>query len=144
MPSPQEILGGLGGGCAGHIRTVEWAIGDLEDVEPVAAFDRPSTPSPENRERIDKLFDEDIHDLDNDDRPPCHRDKKHTYRSMYGRLWWDQPAQTITTGFGSMGQGRYVHPTRRRTITPHEAARLQTIPDYVQLGLEAKRGAGRR
>ncbi|MQA87270.1 MAG: DNA (cytosine-5-)-methyltransferase [Streptosporangiales bacterium] len=140
-PSPREILDGLGGGCADHVRTVEWAIGDLEDVEPVTAFDRASTPSPENRERIDKLFDENIHDLDNDDRPPCHRDKKHTYRSMYGRLWWDQPAQTITTGFGSMGQGRYVHPTRRRTITPHEAARLQTIPDYVQLGLEAKRGA---
>jgi DNA (cytosine-5)-methyltransferase 1 len=60
---------------------------------------------------------------------------------MYGRLWWDQPAQTITTGFGSMGQGRYVHPTRRRTITPHEAARLQTIPDYVQLGVDEQRGA---
>ena len=60
---------------------------------------------------------------------------------MYGRLWWDQPAQTITTGFGSMGQGRYVHPTRRRTITPHEAARLQTIPDYVQLGVDEQRSA---
>jgi DNA (cytosine-5)-methyltransferase 1 len=40
-----------------------------------------------------------------------------------------------------MGQGRYVHPTQRRTITPHEAARLQTIPDYVQLGIDEQRGA---
>jgi site-specific DNA-cytosine methylase len=29
-----------------------------------------------------------------------------------------------------MGQRRYVHPGRRRTLTPHEAARLQTIPDW--------------
>jgi len=31
-----------------------------------------------------------------------------------------------------MGQGRFVHPRRRRTITPHEAARLQFIPDFVE------------
>src|SRR4051812_46467341 len=57
-----------------------------------------------------------------------------TYISMYGRLLPDQPAQTVTTGFGSMGQGRYVHPTARRTITPHEAARLQFIPDFFEFG----------
>lgn len=27
-------------------------------------------------------------------------------------------------------QGRYVHPKEPRTITPHEAARLQFIPDF--------------
>ena len=37
----------------------------------------------------------------------------------------------MTTGFNCMGQGRYVHPSRRRVITPHEAARLQTLPDFV-------------
>jgi DNA (cytosine-5)-methyltransferase 1 len=141
LPSPKKILDGLAGGCPDHVRTVEWAIGDLEDLEPASAFDRASTPSEENRARIDKLFRQKRYDLENDDRPSCHRDKEHTYRSMYGRLRPDQPAQTITTGFGSMGQGRYVHPTQRRTITPHEAARLQTIPDYVQLGVDEKRGA---
>ena len=50
---------------------------------------------------------------------------------MYGRLRWGRPAQTLTTGFGSMGQGRYVHPSRRRTLTPHEAARIQTFPDGI-------------
>ena len=29
-----------------------------------------------------------------------------------------------------MGQGRFVHPGEKRTITPHEAARLQFIPDF--------------
>ena len=49
---------------------------------------------------------------------------------MYGRIKPDEPAQTITTGFGSMGQGRFVHPTRERLITPHEAARIQGFPDF--------------
>lgn len=29
-----------------------------------------------------------------------------------------------------MGQGRYVHPEKLRTITPHKAARLQGFPDF--------------
>jgi DNA (cytosine-5)-methyltransferase 1 len=53
---------------------------------------------------------------------------------MYGRLWWDRPAQTITSGYGSMGQGRYVHPDGYRTLTPHEAARLQFFPDWFDFG----------
>jgi DNA (cytosine-5)-methyltransferase 1 len=39
-----------------------------------------------------------------------------------------------------MGQGRYVHPQRRRTITPHEAARLQTFPDWFDFGEKTPRG----
>jgi DNA (cytosine-5)-methyltransferase 1 len=57
---------------------------------------------------------------------------------MYGRLYWDIPAQTITTGFTSMGQGRYVHPSHPRTITPHEAARLQGFPDFFDFTVEGK------
>lgn len=83
-----------------------------------------------NSERIHYLFEHNLFDLPNRMRPPCHRDKPHSYRSMYGRLRADQPAQTITSGFGSMGQGRYVHPTERRTLTAHEAARLQGFPDF--------------
>ena len=50
--------------------------------------------------------------------------------SMYGRMHGNKPAQTLTSGFGSMGQGRYVHPTERRLLTPHEAARIQGLPDF--------------
>lgn len=54
----------------------------------------------------------------------------HSYVSMYGRLKWKEPAQTITSGFGSLGQGRFMHPSLCRTLTPHEAARIQGFPDY--------------
>ena len=60
---------------------------------------------------------------------------------MYGRLHWEKTAQTLTTGFGSMGQGRYVHPLRRRTITPHEAARIQMIPDFFDFSKVDSRSA---
>jgi len=29
-----------------------------------------------------------------------------------------------------MGRGRFIHPEYKRTLTPREALRLQTIPDY--------------
>jgi DNA (cytosine-5)-methyltransferase 1 len=60
---------------------------------------------------------------------------------MYGRLRSDLPAQTITSGYGSMGQGRYVHPRLRRTLTPHEAARLQMIPDFFDFSSVGSRGS---
>ena len=43
-----------------------------------------------------------------------------------------------------MGQGRFVHPSRRRTITPHEAARLQGFPDYFSFEAAEKRNAWSR
>lgn len=138
---PDQLLGAVAPSPLTHTeRSVRWAIGDLEDLVGDTVFDTPSRPSPENVKRMDRLFDEGIHDLPNPSRPKCHSDKQHSYKSMYGRLWWDRPAQTITTGFGSMGQGRYVHPSKRRTITPHEAARLQTFPDWFQFGEDARRG----
>ncbi len=113
--------------------SVMWAIGDLQDRKSTTAIDYRSRLSPENEARIAYFF-EDEHrnefDLPDEFRPPCHRDKAHSYPSMYGRMRPDQPAQTITTGFLSPGQGRYIHPTRARTLTPHEAARLQFFPDW--------------
>lgn len=107
-------------------------ISDLENIQGISSdiIDKFSHASVANMERIGYLFDNEIYDLPNELRPPCHRDKAHSYVSMYGRLRKDVPSQTITSGFGSMGQGRFVHPTRRRTITPHEAARIQGFPDY--------------
>ena len=105
---------------------------EFESDNPEDLATRRSAISSENRKRIDFLFDTGVVDLPNRLRPPCHRDKPHSYVSMYGRLSADLPAQTITSGFGSMGQGRFVHPTQRRMLTPHEAARVQGFPDYFR------------
>jgi DNA (cytosine-5)-methyltransferase 1 len=110
---------------------LRWAIGDLEHTSTDRWIDAPSKMSPENQRRIQWLIDNNEVNLPNELRPKCHRGD-HSYVSMYGRLTWGQPAQTITSGFGSMGQGRYGHPSRPRTLTPHEAARIQGFPDYFR------------
>ncbi len=86
--------------------------------------------SEENIKRINYLFDNDLYDLPNHVRPDCHKEDGHGYEAVYGRLSWDKPSPTITTGFLSPGRGRYIHPGERRAITPHEAARIQGFPDW--------------
>lgn len=105
-------------------RNLRWAIGDLETIADPTGYDVPPRASAENVRRMQYLLDKQRYDLPNEERPKCHRDN-HSYKSMYGRLNWTLPAQTITSGFGSIGQGRYMHPSRTRALTPHEAARLQ-------------------
>jgi len=115
-------------------RNVRWACADLVDTSRVGNLDSHAASSKVNKARIDYLFDNDLLDLPNEMRPPCHRLKRHSYNSVYGRLSWDTPAPTITSGFNSPGQGRFVHPQARRTLTPHEAARIQSIPDFFNWG----------
>lgn len=110
-------------------RSVDWAIGDLANYSAKTLLDTPRKLSAENLSRIQWLFENGKYDLPNEHRPRCHQGE-HSYYAMYGRLRPDLPANTITTGFGSPGQGRYIHPTLPRTITAHEAARLQMFPDF--------------
>lgn len=139
---PASIITELASGVPQHSdRTVRWAIYDLLNSQSSSVYDTSGNVSKENARRMAFLFAKDLYDLPNSQRPECHRDGNHSYVSVYGRLRWDEPAQTITTGFGSMGQGRYVHPARPRTITPHEAARLQTFPDWFDFGRDVSRGA---
>ncbi len=136
---PQSVLGSLEGS---NERDLSWAIRDLVSLDETTPLDKPSRVSPANRGRIDYLMGSESFDLPNELRPRCHRGA-HSYKSMYGRLEWDLPAQTITSGYGSMGQGRYVHPSERRTLTPHEAARIQFFPDWFDFtagGAESRRG----
>ncbi len=115
-------------------RPVSWALADLLSTEAEDIFNSSAVHSHENERRIRFLFEHDIYDLPDAQRPVCHRTKSHSYKSVYGRMNWDEPAPTITTGFGSTGQGRFVHPLLPRTLTPHEAARLQTVPDFFGFG----------
>lgn len=114
-------------------RPLSWAVEDLLDAyDDKDPFNSSARHSPENLRRIGYLFAHDLYELPDAQRPPCHRDKSHSYNSVYGRMRWNEPAPTITGGFGSTGQGRFVHPRLPRTLTPHEACRLQFIPDYFR------------
>lgn len=120
-------------------RDIRWAIEDLEGEATTRMLARPTRHSRDNVKRIDYLFDHRLYDLPNRLRPPCHRDGNHSYKSMYGRLQYNEPAQTITSGYGSPGQGRFVHPAQRRALTPHEAARLQFFPDSFDFSCAKRR-----
>ena len=94
------------------------ALGDLVDLRPYEDFNLPSRLSPENDQRVKYLIENDVWELPDEERPVCHQDGNHTYGSIYGRIYSDQPSQTITTGFLSPGRGRFTHPTRARGLTP--------------------------
>jgi DNA (cytosine-5)-methyltransferase 1 len=119
-------------------RSFKWAAVDLENELPMGILNSPTKHSPDNIKRMTYLHENDVYILPNDMRPKCHQ-KPHGYKSMYGRIKMDIPTQTITSGFTSPGQGRFTHPTKIRTITPHEAARLQLIPDFFNFSKASSR-----
>jgi len=51
------------------------------------------------------------------------------HSGSYGRLCWDEPSPTITTRFDTPAGGRFIHPEQHRTLSPREAARIQSFPD---------------
>ena len=51
-----------------------------------------------------------------------------SFGSVYGRLEWDKPANTITTQFPGIGNGRFGHPEQDRALSLREGALLQTFP----------------
>jgi len=108
--------------------TLREAIGDLIVIKKKTFMDENPVLSAENQARIEYLFEHDLYDLPNKVRPDCHKNG-HTYPSVYGRLDWNKPAQTITTGFMTPGRGRYIHPSEHRVLTAREAARIQGFPD---------------
>ncbi|WP_093162133.1 DNA cytosine methyltransferase [Variovorax sp. YR216] len=79
-------------------------------------------------------------DLGEEDQLECHK-RSDGFKDVYGRMAWDQVAPTITSGCHNPSKGRFLHPSRNRTITLREAALLQGFPpDYkfnVSHGKEA-------
>ncbi len=58
--------------------------------------------------------------------------KDHIFKDVYGRMFWNQPAPTITTRFNSLSNGRFGHPEEHRALSLREGATLQTFPkDYI-------------
>jgi DNA (cytosine-5)-methyltransferase 1 len=58
----------------------------------------------------------------------CHRDSD-GFKDVYGRMGWDRPSPTITTGCFNPSKGRFLHPSANRAISMREAALLQTFPN---------------
>lgn len=106
------------------------AIHDVGLEPEKGVFGTSARHNSDNQARMEYLLANNIWELPNSLRPACHRDRAHSYTSVYGRMRPDQPAPTITSGFGSTGQGRFMHPYAPRTLTPHEAARVQGFPDW--------------
>lgn len=112
-------------------RPISWAIGDLLDKYDVnSVFNSASVHDPINQNRIHYLFENNLYNLPSNLHPVCHQGATNSYPAVYGRMHWDRPSSTITCGFASCGRGRFIHPLRERTLTPHEAARVQYFPDF--------------
>lgn len=121
-------------------RPVSLAIADLRGKAGIGGigaelFDTSGYMSDDNVKRVNYLFRYDKHDLPFNRRPDCHKDGT-SYGSVYGRMYWDEPSGTITSGFQSPGRGRFIHPKEPRCITPHEAARIQFFPDSYEFMLD--------
>jgi DNA (cytosine-5)-methyltransferase 1 len=59
---------------------------------------------------------------------PAYKGRDNIFRDVYGRMYWNKPAPTITTRFNSLSNGRFGHPTENRAISLREGATLQTFP----------------
>jgi DNA (cytosine-5)-methyltransferase 1 len=116
-------------------RTVKKAIGHLPaitagGVDPADALHRSRALSPLNLKRIRaskpggtwESWPEEL-------RAACHRRATGaTFRNVYARMEWEQPAPTITTYAYNFGTGRFGHPEQDRPISLREAAMLQGFP----------------
>ena len=60
--------------------------------------------------------------------PAC-LDRTSGFSDVYGRLFWDKPAITITHYARNPASGRFTHPEQDRGLTAREAALLQSFPN---------------
>lgn len=61
----------------------------------------------------------------------CHKKESgKNFRSVYGRMKWDDVAPTMTTYCIGLGNGRFGHPEQDRALTLREASLLQSFPQH--------------
>jgi DNA (cytosine-5)-methyltransferase 1 len=119
-------------------RPVSWAIEDLLGKKKQGLFYSGPKATKINQDRMNFLHEHNLWVLPNKERPICQQ-KAHTYPAVYGRMKWNEPAPTLTTGFGCNGRGKFTHAKEARVLTPHEAARVQTFPDFFSFEKIQKR-----
>lgn len=57
----------------------------------------------------------------------CHRQTT-GFKDVYGRLAWNYPASTVTSGCTNPSKGRFLHPEEHRALSLREASLLQSFP----------------
>ena len=125
-------------------RTVRDIIGNLPEPpqdgtdHPTLSLHRRDRLSELNLQRIRAIKEGQGRDqLPNSLLANCHKINSSVigFRSVYGRMAWDDVAPTITARFDSFTRGKFGHPTQDRTISLREGALLQTFPiDFVFVG----------
>jgi DNA (cytosine-5)-methyltransferase 1 len=123
-------------------RTVEEDIGDLPALESGESKEdqynghRARNHKPDTIERIKAVPENgDRRDLPPEHQLDCHKNLKNesSAGNIYGRMNWRSPAPTLTGRCLSPSSGRFLHPEQDRAISPREAARLMTFPDWYKL-----------
>lgn len=119
-------------------RTVRDAIADLPPLEP--GEEHPGIPNhrtmklpPQWLELIRRIPKDggSRHEVPSELLLPAHRRiGRGGFNDVFGRLRWDSPSVTVTTGCGNPSKGRYVHPEQDRGLSLRECARLQGFPDW--------------
>lgn len=111
-------------------KTVRDAIGALPKANDLSGKDPYHFSSKHKQSTIDVIAQV---PKDGGNRPPhvgpaC-LDKVKGFSDVYGRLFWDKPAITITKTSRNPACGRFCHPIEDRGLTLREVARLQGFPD---------------
>ena len=68
----------------------------------------------------------------------CHRSEATGFSDVYGRMWWNRVAPTLTSRCNSLSNGRFGHPEQDRAISLREAAALQTFSDAYEFSGSTK------
>jgi DNA (cytosine-5)-methyltransferase 1 len=122
-----------------EFHTVREAIGDLAEIKDGESykpdrFHHTRKLSPLNKKRIQQSKQGGFwyNDWEQELWLECHKKESgKSFRSVYGRMKWDDVSPTLTTYCIGLGNGRFGHPEQDRAISLREAAILQSFPpDY--------------
>jgi len=141
-----------------EINTVRNAIGDINTFPPIPAGHNDPTPFCHTTQDLKEINLERLRLTPKDGgtraawastdyQLPVYarheKDDDFGFQDVYGRMYWDRPAPTITTRFYSISNGRFVHPDQDRPISLREGATLQTFPPSYEFKADSIAKIGR-
>jgi DNA (cytosine-5)-methyltransferase 1 len=119
-----------------NFKTVRKAIGHLTPIEdgvpdPNDALHRARKLTDLNKKRIQATREGGFwREWDRSLWLECHKKESgKSFRSVYGRMVWEEVSPTMTTYCVGLGNGRFGHPEQDRAISLREAAIFQSFPE---------------